>query len=96
MLSAQTLAIGIVTIILAVLMIAQSSVAIKESKAAKDTNNSNYQFSVAMLIISLVVLVGAIAYLAYMARSPPSAKDFRGIGKSTTSAGTLNALTSSL
>lgn len=81
MLGVYTLSIGVVTIVLAVLMIAQSSVAIKQSQRIGDTRSSNYQFSVAMLVISLIFLVGAIVFLIYMARSPPSAADFRSIGK---------------
>ena len=60
-------------IVLTVLMIAQSSIAIKDAKAAGHTDDSNYKFSVAMLVIAIVFLIGSAAYLGYLVNAGPAA-----------------------
>jgi hypothetical protein len=61
--SQQTLGVTLAILVLAIFMIAQSSVAIQESRRARDLTGSNYQFSVAMLVISLLAFVGTLVFL---------------------------------
>lgn len=52
-----------VFLLFTILVMAQCSVAIAEAKAADDLESSNYQYSVAMLVITLLLLVGSAVVL---------------------------------
>lgn len=59
----------ILIIIFTVFQIAVASLAIQSYRAAKDTESSNYKFLVAMLVISIVMLLGTLGYIVYKIRS---------------------------
>lgn len=64
----NTVIVCVVIIVFAILVMAQCSVAIAEAKAADDTTSSNYQFSIAMLVITLLILLAAVIYMAMLIR----------------------------
>ena len=59
----------ILIIIFTVFQIAVASLAIQSYRAAKDTESSKYKFLVAMLVISIVMLLGTLGYIVYKIRS---------------------------
>ena len=52
----------VIVIILGVLIIAQSSIAIKELKADKKEDTSNFKFSVGMVSTGCLAAAGGLAY----------------------------------